>query len=105
MFEKKEKIIIVTIVVILLISLILYFFDKEDEEEYIDVNNEIANLTNEEIMEETEEGEEIILHVIGAVKNPGIVKIKEGSRIVDVIEAAGGITEDADQDLGNASNN
>jgi len=96
MFEKKEKIIIVTIVVILLISLILYFFDKEDEEEYIDVNNEIANLTNEEIMEETEEGEEIILHVIGAVKNPGIVKIKEGSRIVDVIEAAGGITEDAD---------
>ena len=38
----------------------------------------------------------MVLHIVGAVKNPGIVKIKEGSRIVDVIEAVGGITEDAD---------
>jgi len=96
MFENKEKIIIAIIGVILVISLVIYFLDK-DEEEYIDVNNEIANLTEEEVIEEIEEEyEEIILHIIGAVKNPGIVKIKEGSRIVDVIEAAGGITEDAD---------
>jgi len=96
MLENKEKIIIAIIGVILIISMVVYFLDKDKEGEYIEVNNEIANLTEEEIVEETEECEEIILHIIGAVKNPGIVKIKEGSRIVDVIEAAGGITEDAD---------
>lgn len=96
MLENKEKIIIAIIGVILIISLVVYFLDKEDGEEYIEINNEIASLTDEEIVEEIDESEEIILHIIGAVKNPGIVKIKEGSRIVDVIEAAGGITEDAD---------
>ena len=96
MLENKEKIIIAIIGVILIISLIIYFIDRNEEDEFIEINNEIANLTEEEVVEEIEEIEEIILHIIGAVKNPGIVKIKEGSRIVDVIEAAGGITEDAD---------
>lgn len=98
MFENKEKIIIAIIGVVLIISLVVYFLDKDDEEEYIEVNNEIANIAaGEEIQEETdEEYEEIILHIVGAVKNPGIVKIREGSRIVDVIEAAGGIREEAD---------
>ncbi|MBR6504448.1 MAG: helix-hairpin-helix domain-containing protein [Clostridia bacterium] len=96
MLENKEKIIIVIIGVILIISVVIYFIDRNEENEFIEVNNEIANLTEEEVVEETEESEEIILHIIGAVKNPGIVKIKEGSRIVAVIEAAGGIAEDAD---------
>jgi len=94
--ENKEKIIIAIIGIILIISIIIYFIDKDDEE-YIEINNEIANIgTEEEIQEEVEEYEEMVLHIVGAVKNPGIVKIKEGSRIVDVIEAVGGITEDAD---------
>lgn len=96
MLDNKEKIIIAIIGVILIISVVIYFIDGNDEEEYIEINNEIANLTEEEVIEETEEEVEIILHIIGAVQNPGIVRIKEGSRIVDVIEAAGGITEDAD---------
>ena len=95
MLENKEKIIIAVIGIILVISLVIYFLDMDENDEYIEVNNEIADLT-EEIIEEEEEVEEIVLHIIGAVKNPGIVKIKEGSRIVDVIEAAGGVTEDAD---------
>ena len=95
MLENKEKIIIGVIGVILIISVVIYFLDRNENEEYIEINNEIANL-EEDVVEEIEESEEIILHIIGAVKNPGIVKIKEGSRIVDVIEAAGGITEDAD---------
>ena len=36
------------------------------------------------------------VHITGEVKKPGVVKIKEGSRIEDVIEAAGGLTENAD---------
>ena len=38
----------------------------------------------------------VIIHITGSVKNPGIVKLKEGSRIEDAIESAGGLTENAD---------
>lgn len=95
MFENKEKIIITLIGVILIISVIVYFLGKDEEKEYIiEVNNEISDASAEK--ESEDEQEEIILHIVGAVKNPGIVKIKEGSRIFDVIEAAGGVLEDAD---------
>lgn len=40
--------------------------------------------------------EEIIVHITGEIVNEGIVKIKKDSRIADVIEQAGGTTEEAD---------
>ena len=36
------------------------------------------------------------VHITGEVKKPGVVKIVEGSRIEDIIQAAGGLTEKAD---------
>ena len=42
------------------------------------------------------ENEQIIVHITGAVKVPGIIKLKQGSRIEDAVEQAGGLTEDAD---------
>lgn len=44
-------------------------------------------------IKETEK--EILVHVCGAVKNPGVYKIKEGSRICDIIALAGGGTSDS----------
>ena len=38
----------------------------------------------------------IIVHIIGEVKNTGILILKEGARIADAIESAGGATEEAD---------
>ena len=40
--------------------------------------------------------EEIIVHITGEVANEGIIKIKKDSRLADVIEEAGGTTEEAD---------
>lgn len=37
-----------------------------------------------------------MIHVTGAVINEGIVSVKENARINDVIQAAGGLTENAD---------
>ncbi len=42
---------------------------------------------------ENEEENEIVVHIAGEVKKPGIVRIKEGARIADVIEQAEGLTE------------
>jgi competence protein ComEA len=38
------------------------------------------------------------VYITGAVNDPGVYEVREGSRLVDVIAAAGGATEDADLD-------
>lgn len=38
----------------------------------------------------------VIVHVLGAVRAPGIVEVRPGDRVVDAIAAAGGTTDDAD---------
>jgi len=37
----------------------------------------------------------IIIHVVGEIQNPGIVELRAGDRVVDAIDAAGGVTKDA----------
>ncbi len=40
----------------------------------------------------------IMVHVIGAVRKPGVVSLPERARVADAIERAGGLTRDADPD-------
>ena len=41
---------------------------------------------------------ELVVHVAGAVRSPGLYEVPEGSRVADAIEAAGGPTGRADLD-------
>lgn len=36
----------------------------------------------------------LTVHVVGQVRNPGVVEVPQGSRVVDAIEAAGGLRDD-----------
>lgn len=38
-----------------------------------------------------------VIHICGAVQNPGVYELPEGSRIMDAVEAGGGFLEEADQ--------
>jgi len=38
----------------------------------------------------------IKVYIVGAVRYPGVIEVEEGSRLVDVLELAGGATEEAD---------
>jgi len=39
----------------------------------------------------------LLVHLVGAVANPGLYELREGDRVVDAVAAAGGFTPDADQ--------
>ena len=110
MIEDKKKIIIVgAIILILAIGGVIFFIVQKGEEEYIDFeegfndmqneiesnkDNNIENDTNKKI----EETNLIIIHISGQVVNPGVISLKEGARVIDAVNAAGGLTAEADID-------
>lgn len=99
MLNQKQKIILIIIIAIAVIVIGYYYLNSTKEiYDYGKVENIVEeDIENEVVMEEIEEEEkEIVVHVAGAVERNGIVKVAPNSRIDDVIEAAGGITERAD---------
>ena len=56
-------------------------------------NDQIENNSNEQ---QLEKNENIIVHVSGAVNKEGIVELKNNSRIIDAIDKAGGLKDEAD---------
>lgn len=104
MLSSKQKTAIIIAGVIVVGIFIFYMSTKANNYDYSAIN-EIAE-------EETKEGEEkeqetkeeispkeIVVHITGAVQKEGIVRIKEGSRIIDAIEAAGGMTNETNLDM------
>ena len=92
---KKQKIVVYIIAVIVVIGMIYFIYNK-NQVNNDDLENDILVSNTSTKEEEKNEQEQIVVHVTGSVKSPGIVKLKDGSRIEDAIEAAGGLTENAD---------
>ena len=95
---KKQKIIVFIIAVVVAIGMIYFIYSKNQVDDNINLENDILVSENstKDSSKETSSDDEVIVHVTGSVKSPGVVKLKEGSRIEDAIEAAGGLTENAD---------
>lgn len=45
---------------------------------------------------EAVDAREVVVYVAGEVTSPGVVRLREGSRVIDALEQAGGPTPDAD---------
>ena len=91
---NNKKIILIIISIIFIIILFVFFNNGQKEGE--EIIEEIDNKEDINIQENEEETKQIVIHITGCVKQQGIIKINEGARIADVIQLAGGLTEEAD---------
>ena len=87
----KQKIVFISVIIIMLITIGYYFIQDKNDEEF-DIYSAVENM-EENYIEEKET--KIIVHIVGCVEKEGIVELKQGARIADAIEAAGGLTSDA----------
>ena len=96
---KNKKIISIIIAIIILIVIGIYFiinnFEKNKNEFEIS-NIEFEENKIENINAEIEEKSQIIVHIAGEILNPGVISLDEGARIIDAINKAGGLTNEAD---------
>ena len=87
---KKIIIIITTI----LISITIYIINTNK------IESEVVETTESNIIKEIEEPKEeiknyITVEIKGEVTNPGVYKIEENSRVIDLINLSGGFTQNA----------
>lgn len=111
-FTKKEQIVILIIIGVIVSILGYKLFSSKlisKGQNPVDIIVD-TNKTDNEIKAETdkieqEDGqtkenlqEDIIVHISGQVKNPGIVELRSGKRLIDAVELLGGLSPDADGD-------
>lgn len=100
--KKYYKYIIFIIIIILFISSSFLFLEntkiKEEKSK-----PEVITKKEEKEEDKKEIKKYIYVDLKGAVKNPNVYKIEEGTRIIDLINLAGGINQDADTSILNLS--
>lgn len=96
-FLKQKKNLVIIIGIIVLVGIYWIFNMSTDTQDINTQDNilKVAENTNDNNDEEDKE-DTIIVHITGGINKPGIVRLKENSRIEDAIEAAGGLSEDSD---------
>lgn len=93
--DNKQKKIVIIVGIIIIIGILYFIYNGIDKKSTDQIDNNMLSIENN--TKENEGSKElVIVHITGAVKTPGIVKLTEGARIEDAIDKAGGLTEDAD---------
>jgi len=113
-FEEKKKMVSIaaTVMFIGVTGIIFLASDRagSDAKSHIvsstDYKEDISNLqddvtVSDEKSESTVPVEEIVVHICGAVKNPGVYTVEKNARLTDVIDVAGGFCENAAKDYHN----
>lgn len=100
-YRYRKQIIMGVVILIILLFLTGYFIfsiSKEDEE----IEPLIVEKKKKK-EQESEEKKEVKVDIKGAINLPGIYSLNNNSRVIDVIEKAGGLTENADTSVINLS--
>ena len=89
-FKSKKLIVSIFIILVVIVIFYLMYLSKDNSVTAIDEVEEIdEEVVNEEI-------KKIKVDIKGMVNNPGVYEVDDGSRVIDVINASGGLIEGAD---------
>lgn len=97
--EKSKNLkrwIYISIITAALVIFALWLFLQEDSRQKAVLKTSDTEVVNAENGQEN--AAEIYVHITGAVNNPGVIKLAQGSRLIDAIEKLGGLAENADTD-------
>ncbi|WP_277220626.1 helix-hairpin-helix domain-containing protein [Peptoniphilus vaginalis] len=109
-FLKKDNLPYIIIVALLLVIGYQYYDshnEDDDAKEFLKINtsgvtdkNKALKSGSSELAIEraSDEKEEIMVHISGAVNKPGILRLDSNKRVVDALDLAGGARDDADLD-------
>lgn len=96
MFNKLNKKYTALVVIgILTLFFLVVFSGCENNKNSVSLESENETKTRQEI---ATEAKDLYVYVTGAVKKPGVYAVKQGSRVFEVIEKAGGMTKTAKKD-------
>jgi len=98
-FENKQKLGILLLAIFILIGITIYILWQTQEGPEPEIITQEQTKPQEETTQEEQEQEQqekIMIHIMGEVQTPGVVTLPEGARMINAIEAAGGLTENAD---------
>ncbi|SFD55987.1 competence protein ComEA [Lentibacillus persicus] len=98
MLEPFKKYLFPLIIIVLLA--VFLFFNPDDNENVVSQTKEISE-PQEKVVEEQVEPEIVMVDVKGEVTSPGVYEIASDSRVNDVIQMAGGFTNEADKTMVN----
>lgn len=96
--SKREQLIIISLIILVLTLSLFNFIKKEVFSKDKGEDNMVENIIDETDVEEDTYPKEIVVHISGQVHNPGVVKLEPGARVIDAVNAAGGLKNDADLD-------
>ena len=94
--SNQEKITIIFLLIVIIIGIGIILYKNFNSEDNLAINSP-SNFSENNIAEKIEVPS-VIIHISGAVKNPGVYKLKSIDRVVDAVKIAGGITERANPD-------
>lgn len=97
--NKKDIILIASMFLGLTLLGFGYKFVSSNNQKKVveNINSENKQQSEDGSPENNKQNSEIYVHIDGEVKNPGVYKMKIGDRVNDAIQAAGGLTEDAEK--------
>lgn len=94
--SNQEKITIILLLIVIIIGGGIVLYKNIKSEEKITINR--ASVISENNPAIQKEVPPLIIHITGAVKNPGVYQLKSTDRVVDAVKIAGGATEEANLD-------
>ena len=99
MIKLDRKNVTIIIFIIIVIGIVYYIYSNyfnetiQDFEATLENENKVDAESNNE--KDNNKENNMVVHISGAVLNEGVIELKEGSRITDAIEKAGGLKENA----------